>query len=123
MATEAPQTVSTLAEQTCRTIFDHLYRGDVGNAVRILNEYAADANNPKLPVEITVLPGFPVIGYNINPDKLAKRIGCSLEDVQAATRRMAEADGLDSVLTGDISQGQWIIHQAAANRIYAELTR
>jgi len=66
---------------------------------------------------------MPVIGYNITPDKLAKRIGCSLEDVQAATRRLMAARGPDSVLTGDTSQGQWIIHQAAANEIYAELAR
>jgi hypothetical protein len=32
----------TLAEQALGAIFDHLYRGDWGNAERVLNEYAFD---------------------------------------------------------------------------------
>lgn len=41
----APNGAPSLAEQAALAIFDHVYRGDFGNAERVLNEYAADINS------------------------------------------------------------------------------
>lgn len=74
--------------------------------------------------------GMPVVGYNISVRKLAARLGCDLEAVLAAARRLMAADGLESVvafyedsgdtLTADAER--IVLKQAAANRIHAELS-